>query len=358
MDPLTHTLVGASLAATRLGRTTRLAGPALVVGANLPDVDVLSYFAGSDAALGFRRGWTHGVPALIVLPAVLAVLLWAWGRARPGPSGSPALFPRRLLGLSYLAVVSHPALDWLNTYGMRWWMPFSDTWYYGDAVFIMDPWLWLVLGGCWLATRRPTPGLGAGFAVFALLLTLVVARRADGYLPLVGTVVLLLALILLLRPPRSTGLATLVPTVGLLLGALYVAGMIFLHEVTERRVRAELETRVEGPVDDLMVGPTPADPRVWDVVVEAGGGYRHGRFEWHDGGELQLADEPLRPARGTAVWRQLAERERIPGFRRWARFPWLEPEDSASDGKIYVMDARYARRRTTGFGGAVADGKM
>ena len=53
MDPLTHTLVGASLAATRLGRTTRRATAALVIGVNLPDIDVLSYVNGGDAALGF-----------------------------------------------------------------------------------------------------------------------------------------------------------------------------------------------------------------------------------------------------------------------------------------------------------------
>ena len=69
MDPLTHTLLGANLAATRLGATTRLAGAALVIGANLPDVDAVTYFLGDDAALGLRRGWTHGVLALAVLPS-------------------------------------------------------------------------------------------------------------------------------------------------------------------------------------------------------------------------------------------------------------------------------------------------
>ena len=153
MDPLTHTLVGASLASTRLGRTTRLAGPALVIGANLPDIDVLAFVAGGDAALGFRRGLTHGVPALVLLPALFAAMLWLWGRWRPGPPGSRLSGPW-LTGLCYLAVVSHPVLDWLNTYGMRWWMPFRDTWYYGDSVFIMDPWLWLLLGAGWLLGRR------------------------------------------------------------------------------------------------------------------------------------------------------------------------------------------------------------
>jgi inner membrane protein len=146
MDPVTHTLVGASLAATRLGARTRYAAPALVIGANLPDVDVLSYFAGGDFALGFRRGWTHGVLALVVLPALLALVFLLWERLRRDRGGANRpLAVGWLFGLCYLATLTHPVLDWLNTYGMRWWMPFSDKWYYGDSVFIMDPWLWLIL---------------------------------------------------------------------------------------------------------------------------------------------------------------------------------------------------------------------
>ena len=68
MDPLTHSLVGATIARTRLGHATPRAAAALIVGANLPDIDVVSFVAGNDAALGFRRGWTHGPPALVLLP--------------------------------------------------------------------------------------------------------------------------------------------------------------------------------------------------------------------------------------------------------------------------------------------------
>ena len=49
--------------------------------------------------------------------------------------------------LAALGVVTHPVLDWLNNYGMRWLMPFDGRWFYGDALFIIDPWVWLVLGG-------------------------------------------------------------------------------------------------------------------------------------------------------------------------------------------------------------------
>ncbi len=50
-----------------------------------------------------------------------------------------------LLLLSTFAILTHPFLDWLNTYGMRWLMPFDGTWFYGDSVFIMDPFLLSIL---------------------------------------------------------------------------------------------------------------------------------------------------------------------------------------------------------------------
>ena len=59
------------------------------------------------------------------------------------PSG---VRPGQLLLLSCVSIWSHPALDTLNTYGVRWLMPFSGRWFYGDTLFIVDPWVWLALG--------------------------------------------------------------------------------------------------------------------------------------------------------------------------------------------------------------------
>ena len=72
MDPVCHTLVGAVLGSTGLERKTRFGRVTLILGANLPDVDVISYGWGETVALGFRRGVTHGIPALLILPVLLA----------------------------------------------------------------------------------------------------------------------------------------------------------------------------------------------------------------------------------------------------------------------------------------------
>ncbi|MBW3671898.1 MAG: metal-dependent hydrolase, partial [Acidobacteria bacterium] len=202
---MTHTLVGANLASTRLGTKTRFAAAACLIGANAPDIDVTAYFAGEDFAIGFRRGWTHGVLALVVLPIVLwaALLLWdrlvrrlAARRQGEQTERTPALHSGWLFAICLLSIVTHPFLDWLNVYGMRWLMPFDSTWFYGDSVFIMDPWLWLILAGFWLLPRRPSGRLLAVWGLFSALLAAAVAGRAPEYLPLIAIVatVLLLAL--------------------------------------------------------------------------------------------------------------------------------------------------------------------
>jgi hypothetical protein len=45
-----------------------------------------------------------------------------------------------------IALASHLALDALNSYGVHPFYPVDNKWYFGDAVFILEPWLWLLLG--------------------------------------------------------------------------------------------------------------------------------------------------------------------------------------------------------------------
>ena len=64
-----------------------------------------------------------------------------------------------LYGLALLGTLTHPALDWLNVYGIRLLEPFSSRWFYGDVLFIIDVWLWLLMGtATWLSLRRERRG--------------------------------------------------------------------------------------------------------------------------------------------------------------------------------------------------------
>jgi inner membrane protein len=164
MDNLTHSLVGAVMGQAGLKRTTGLAMPALIIGANLPDVDAACFFwlEGTEH-LAFRRGITHGPPALVLLPLVLAGILWGFDRwqTRRGtrPEGRLPVRFGWLYAMAFVGCLSHPFFDWLNVYGIRLLEPFSSQWFYGDTLFIIDPWLWaLLIVSVWMSRRREKVG--------------------------------------------------------------------------------------------------------------------------------------------------------------------------------------------------------
>jgi inner membrane protein len=153
LDNLCHTLTGAALAEAGLKHRTRFGSAALMIAANLPDVDVLVFLTDTPA-VAFRRGWTHGVVAQALLPIVLTGIFVVLDRWLPDAAGGRRVRSGAMLLLGYAGVFSHVGLDWLNTYGVRLLMPLSSEWLYGDSVFIVDPWLWLVLAAGVIVARR------------------------------------------------------------------------------------------------------------------------------------------------------------------------------------------------------------
>jgi inner membrane protein len=143
MDNLTHSLAGAVLGQMGFKRKSGLALPTLIIGANLPDIDAWATIYGMEH-LAMRRGLTHGPIALILLPVLLWAAMLAYDRWRPNTARLP-VHRGWLLMLAYIGVLSHPALDWLNSYGIRLLEPFSSQWFYGDTLFIIDVWIWLAL---------------------------------------------------------------------------------------------------------------------------------------------------------------------------------------------------------------------
>ena len=344
MDPLTHTLFGGVLAETglkhRLKDHSTWAMATLMIGANLPDIDVVSYFWGSDVALGFRRGWTHGVLALLVLPVLLTWLVLAaqrW-RSRRGASkrAGPPIDARQLLLLSTIAVWSHPLLDWLNTYGVRVLMPFSGEWFYGDALFIIDPWVWLALGGpLFLVHSASRRALAAWGAVAALLTTVMMAGVGPhGWARFVWLGALVTLIVMRFRVgPLSADRARLLARWALLLTVLYAGGMATLTAWTTAQVEAQVvagalgdDARLDGP---LMVGPDRIDSLRRLVVAPVADGYHFGSYH---------------PLRQPALIFDL-QRSRLVA-------PDVAPDDG-SLATVYLLDARYTRGRTRGFGGGV-----
>jgi hypothetical protein len=129
MDNLCHTLAGAALGDAGLKRHTAHGMVTLMIASNLPDVDVLVFFTDT-LPMSFRRGWTHGVLALAILPAAFAAVMLVIDRIRPGERRANF---RGLMLLAYIGTWLHVFMDFLNSYGVRLLMPFSERWFYGAS---------------------------------------------------------------------------------------------------------------------------------------------------------------------------------------------------------------------------------
>jgi inner membrane protein len=155
-------MVGAVLGQMGLKRRSGLAMPTLIIAANIPDVDAACAVWGVQA-LPMRRGLTHGPIAMLLLPLVLTAIIVLFDRwqARRGtrPKGRAPVIPRELLLLSVIGTLSHPALDWLNSHGIRWLEPFSHRWFHGDTLFIIDVWIWaMLIAGFWWSRLKEKRG--------------------------------------------------------------------------------------------------------------------------------------------------------------------------------------------------------
>ena len=130
----THTLLGIAMAKSGLDRRTPHAIATAVIASNFPDLDSFTLFADSAVYLEHHRGITHSIFAVPFMAAFLAAVIYQFSLR----SRRPATF-RGLFGISLIVMMTHPLLDYLNSYGMRPVLPFDDTWIYGDTLFIIDP---------------------------------------------------------------------------------------------------------------------------------------------------------------------------------------------------------------------------
>ena len=298
MDNVCHTLLGAACARAGLTRPTELGMVTSMIAANLPDIDVL-VFATDVPSVAFRRGWTHGVLAQAVLPAVLALAMSAAARRTQGliPRGTapPVLGP--LLVLSYVGVLSHVFLDLLNNYGVRLLMPFSGRWFYGDALFIVDPWLWIAFGAAVACGLR-------------------------------GNV----------RKTRAWMAAACV----------YIACMVVSARAARAVVLDTWQNQHGSRPAALMVGPVPLNPLRKAVIVDAGDHYRTGTFTWAPTRtrliETTLPKHDNHPATGIA-----RGDPRVVGILVWSRFPFWTITQVADGTRVTLRDMRFAALERGGF---------
>jgi inner membrane protein len=175
MDNLTHSLVGLAAAKAGLERLSPGATVVCVLAANAPDADILAVFGGRWFYLQHHRGITHSIVGTLLLALLIPAFFYLgdWLRARWRGRAMRVRF-KGLLVASLVMSLGHPLLDWTNNYGVRPFLPWNGRWFYGDLVFIVDPWIWLTVGGAAFLLTANTRWRTIAWAVLALGLSLLV----------------------------------------------------------------------------------------------------------------------------------------------------------------------------------------
>ncbi|HUG45360.1 MAG TPA: metal-dependent hydrolase [Sphingomicrobium sp.] len=304
MDNFTHSLTGWALGQAGLKTKTRKGLAALILGANMPDIDVFFGWAPWDP-LAMHRGVTHGILGALVLPPLLAGLLWLLDRwqlrlGRTFSGGLPMRW-RWLLALSYIGAVSHPSLDVLTTYSVQLLSPFSTLWFHLDGLFIIDLWLWLLLGGAIFWSKR-------------------LEKRGGDW--------------------RFSARAAL---------AVGLAYILVNLAISYRAHLAVRQWAGDRPADAIFASPPPIASWRRDLVWREEDCYRRSSFNPLSGMGPVGACEPTNMA-DPLVREAVRRNPGLQKFLQWSILPHAVVERSACWAEVKMGDARYGRRGSSRLG--------
>ena len=294
MDNFTHSLAGWALGQAGLKTKSRKGLAALILGANMPDIDVFFQWS-SWAPLAMHRGFTHGLGGMIVLPPFLAGLLWLldrWQlkRGKTFKSGLPMHFGW-LVALAYIGTFTHPLLDLQTTYSVQLLSPLTNAWYHADSLFIIDVWLWTLLAGsiAWSRWRE--------------------RRGREWHRPVQGAIAVALT---------------------------YIAFNIGLSQTATETVQRRIPTATA-----IFASPPPV--WFWRRSMSWREGRSVGRAEFEPFGRRLSAIQPLQTDRmdDLLVRAAIARDRSMRQFLGWSILPVAEVVRDRCQAKVTIGDARY-----------------
>jgi len=286
-----------------LKRQSRFAMAACLLGANAPDIDVFAPLVLPVDGIEFHRGPLHSVFAWPVLAAAIVAILWLVDRLkRRGPDTLP-FRPGALFVVAFVAVLTHPFLDWLTTYAIALFAPVSWRWYSGDAIFIIDwvYWLLMIVGIAWSAWRW---------------------RR---HLPHPG------------RPAQVAGILMLI----------YIAFNLGESAKVESATARMLRRRGVEPT--LVVAGPPA-LAFWDRTIEwrSADRFGSGTYDLRSGLQLSPESQPI-GLDDPRLAQARTTRRYVRSFLVWSRMPMVVQ----LDGRAYLTDQRFYNSAPSPFGNAM-----
>jgi inner membrane protein len=353
LDNLTHSLVGLTAAKAGLERLSPGATILCVLAANAPDADIVVLAFGDRwDFLQHHRGITHAIIGTaflaLLLPLIFAGVDRLWARLR---HQSPKTKFRGLLIASVIASATHPFLDWTNNYGIRFLLPWNPRWFYGDLVFIVDPFIWVVLGGAaFLLASKTKISKFIWITIAAIITFLIVVGPRSGDLPGAISIVwitALFAIIILFSLGARERWGTKIAFVAIGIVLAYWGVLAFLHSraLTEGREAAYGIAVSNGEtLGRIAAMPTLANPLRWDFVFDTDKAtYRFPLVLNRQTPAQNLIRYP-RPSGKLAATLDAAAREKPAHvFLGFARFPVakLADPDCTTQTLLQLADLRY-----------------
>ena len=278
MDNITHSLVGLAASKAGLEKLSPGATVLCILAANAPDADIVALIGGRWNYLHHHRGITHSILGAMVLGLTLPLIFYFADRLIARIRGrQPAVRLRGLMIASLLVIATHPFMDWTNNYGIRPFLPWRSQWFYGDFIFVIDPFLWMILGGaCFLLTSKSKLQLGIwlllALVLTYLILTVPTQRGLDQ--PMVLTtiwIIVLIGLVVSFKLGVAQRWGSRIALAAFVVVAVYWGSMASLHWFAINAARIEARTIVSQygeSITDIAAMATLANPLRWSCVVE------------------------------------------------------------------------------------------
>lgn len=321
MDNLTHSLAGLALGESLFQTKKVQEGlknesdkprrwlflTASLLANNFPDLDLL-YTAITPPPLGsllHHRGHTHTLGgALGLWLLILAVLFLVPAFRRVLKERTTFLLTG---GVIAMGLGAHILMDSWNNYGVHPFWPFSSDWFYGDAIFIIEPVIWICLLMPLLHTLHSKwLRYGLSFIIYGFSFWAWTRGFLTWYSGALLVVVTLFFYFLLKQTPSSLKKLSYG-----FLGVLVYLGIQFTGSYLLRhRLQMEFQASSAGhEVLDIIASPSPTNPICWAVI----------QLEIDTDKKLYLAH-----SKTESLWPQMVPAESCPVF--------------ASDDKKYEMD--------------------
>ena len=138
MDPIAHSLAGTLLGRSQPSRKKGLV-LACVLGALVPDIDIVLTLWGRQFYMTEHRGFTHSILGFIPVSLLAAWVAWLFVRRKSDRAPFGWIF-----GMAMAGVMSHLYLDWCTSWGTMLLWPNRER-FSGDSLFIVDLWYLAIL---------------------------------------------------------------------------------------------------------------------------------------------------------------------------------------------------------------------